>query len=264
MNHPIVSASEVDVTLFVPCYNEEENIVPTLQKIAEACRRVGCSYEVIIIDDGSTDQSVARIRQFLNGPERLHITLIQNPMNMGLAYNFTEAAFLGHGKYYRLVCGDDIEPVETQVAILALMGKADLIIPYPLQVLNKSRFRLRLSSTYTHLVNALSGNRLRYYNGCGLFYRYHVMRWHAYTRGFGFQAWLLTRLLALGYNYTEIGCHYNERRSGKSRALTLKNFLAVAHTLLSIFLGRLTVKRIVNLAGGLGKGSPENQEAKAA
>lgn len=48
---------EIDLTLFVACYNEAENIVATLDAVVAACREVGCTYEIVIIDDASRDRS---------------------------------------------------------------------------------------------------------------------------------------------------------------------------------------------------------------
>jgi hypothetical protein len=159
-------------------------------------------------------------------------------VNAGLVYNFTEAAFLGRGRYYRIVCGDNVEPVATQVAILSKLGQADLVVPYPVAVANKTWSRCLLSRTYTRLVNLVSGHRLRYWNGCALMGRYDVMRWHPRTSGFGFQAQLLNRLLSMGHSFVEVGCSYNERVTGRSKALTWKNLESVTTVLASILLFR--------------------------
>jgi glycosyltransferase involved in cell wall biosynthesis len=238
MEHPLVQMCTLDVTLFVPCYNEEQNIVPTFESIVEACRQVELSYEIIVIDDASSDRSVEVIRAFQDTHPEIPIRLICNPVNMGVAHNFTEAAFWGQGRHYRIVCGDNVESVETQVAILSKLGQADLVVPYPVAVVNKSWSRHMLSRTYTRLVNLVSGHRLRYWNGCALMGRYDVMRWHPRTSGFGFQAQILNRLLSVGRSFVEVGCSYNERPTGRSKALTWKNFESVAAVLTSILLFR--------------------------
>ena len=50
---------DCDLSLFVACYNEEEGIIPTLDTVVAAAREVGITYDVVIIDDCSTDRSVA-------------------------------------------------------------------------------------------------------------------------------------------------------------------------------------------------------------
>ena len=66
------------------------------------------------------------------------------------------------------------------------------------------------------------------------------MRWHSDSRGFGFQADTLCRLIDLGFDYKEIPINAVERRTGKSNALTYRNLLSVAHTLLEIGIRRLS------------------------
>ena len=42
-------------SLVIPAYNEQENVEPLLNRVAAALGQLGASFEVIIVDDGSTD-----------------------------------------------------------------------------------------------------------------------------------------------------------------------------------------------------------------
>ena len=229
------------ITLFVACYNEVENISGTLDVVRAACAEVGISYEVLIIDDASTDGSVEVIRKYLaarpEAPIRLHV----NEKNMGLGENFAEAAFMGTGEYYRLVCGDNVEPVETLVKIFREIGKADIILSYrPDDVVGKAYSRKVISGLYTKIVNFISGYNLHYYNGLPIMKRRDVMRWNPNSHGFGFQADLVTRLLDRKRTYIEVSVIGHERETGKAKAINLRNFCSVAHSLLNIFIRRLS------------------------
>lgn len=224
----------VDVTLFVPCYNEEANIVACLTTTVAACRQVGCTYQVLVFDDGSTDRSVELVRGYQAAHPDAGVELVVNPVNRGLSRNFAEAARVGRGEFIRIVCGDNVEPLATQVAILSRMRTADMVIPYPVRVENKTAARMALSKVYVRLVNAAAGRRLRYWNGCALVRRADVVAHPPNTRGFGFQALLVSKLLSLGRTYVEVGCHYHERVGGQSKAVTLKNLRSVAHVLATI------------------------------
>jgi glycosyltransferase involved in cell wall biosynthesis len=235
---PQVTAA-VDLTIFVACYNEEPNIVATLENLVAAVQEIGCSYEVLVIDDASADGSVAAVRAFQKAHPELPIVLRRNPVNRGLARNFVAAAFLGRGHYFKLVCGDNVETRDTLVRILQRMGQADLVLSYHEKCAGRGWGRRTLSRTYTCLVNMLSGHRLRYYNGLPLYRREHVVRSHSQTTGFGFQADLVTRLLDQGASHLEVLVDARERPHGRSSALTLRNFVAVGHTLLGIGLRRV-------------------------
>ncbi len=146
-----------------------------------------------------------------------------------------------------MICGDNVESRETLLAILSRMGQADLVLPFHDSCPGKSRLRLFLSRTFTRLVNGLNGRTIRYYNGLPLFRREDVLRCPAETAGFGFQAELVSTLLDRGASYEEVRVQVCERSGGSSKALTLRNFRAVAGTLTRIGLRRL--RRVLTRPG---------------
>jgi glycosyltransferase involved in cell wall biosynthesis len=231
----------LDLTIFVSCYNEEAYITSTLKTIRSALTEVGnVAYEIIVVDDCSRDHSAGLVEEYIRTSPDERILLRRNRVNRGLAQNYVDVAFLGKGKYYRLICGDDAEPKDAMVAIFRQIGQADMLIPYYVSSEGKSFSRRLLSNSYSRLVNAISGFRLHYYNGLAVHLRYNVMRWHSNTRGFGFQAEIICILLEQGFTYKEIPVGTIERKKGDSRALTFKNMLSVAHTLIEIMIRRFS------------------------
>lgn len=230
----------IELTLFVSCYNEEAFIENTLNTVVEAMKIVGKTYEIIVIDDCSKDHSVELVETFIAVHPDLNIILRANKKNKGWAQNYIDGAFIGRGKYYRTICGDNSEPVETMVDVLNQLGKADIIVPYYLSAEGKSSWRQFLSKLYTNIINLISGNKIHYYNGLHVHLRHNVMRWHSNTRGFGFQAGMLCMLLDMGFSFIQIPCITIERRGGRGNAVTLKNLRSVTHTMTSILLRRLS------------------------
>ena len=232
--------SPLDLSIVVPCLNEQHHIGPTLDTIVAAMMELPYSYDVVVVDDGSTDDTSQVVENYIAAHPELPIRIVKHATNRGLSTSYVDAAFLGRGTYYRLVCGDNAEPKESMVKVLQHLGKAQMIIPYYDQVEGKSRFRMWLSNSYTTVVNVLSGHRLRYYNGLAVHLRYNVMRWGPYSFGFGFQAELITRLLDEGATYLEVPIQatHREKASG-STAINWRNFLSVGHTLSEIFLRRV-------------------------
>lgn len=234
------AVSSLDLTVVIPCLNEEPHIVPTLNEVVAAMEQLQYTYEILVIDDGSSDRTAERVEEYSHAHPDLPIRLHRNPRNRGLSRSYVDGAFLGRGKYYRMVCGDHTEPAETLVAIFRQLGSADMVIPYHSAVEGKPALRRFFSHLYTNLVNTLSGYRLHYYNGCALHLRYNVMRWGPYSFGFGFQAELITRLLDEAATFVEIPVlASHEEKSGRNSALNLKNFLSVGHTLLEVLLRRV-------------------------
>lgn len=238
---PLLTHS-LDLTIAVPCKNEEANVVGTLETIVSAVTETRCSYEVIVIDDGSTDKTSEVVEQFQRKNPSLPIRLHRNPKNLGLSNTYVNGAFLGRGKYYRHTAGDNAEPKEAMVQVLRMMGKADIIIPFHEQLTGKSVVRVAVSKVYTFLVNLLSGYSIRYYNGCALHLRYNILRWHSYAYGFGFQADLITLLLQQGATYVQVPVRVGHTNKGRGASpFHLRNIVSTGHTLFEIFRRRINI-----------------------
>ncbi len=67
------------LSVIVPAYNEEKRIPDTLHSISTFLEQKGISYEVIVVDDGSSDNTV-QIVEDLSLP---HIRVVKNDKNRG-------------------------------------------------------------------------------------------------------------------------------------------------------------------------------------
>lgn len=228
-----------DLTIMIPCYNEESNIIDTFNTLIPVLLQTALSWEIIVIDDASVDNTRQLIQQYINEHPGCRINLKARKENVGLAQNYIDGAFLARGKYYKLVCSDNAEPKETLEKIFSSLGKADMIIPYHVKTEGRSFFRKVLSKTYTFLVNIIGGYNLKYYNGCALCLTYNALRWHTGYNGFCFQADIITRSLEQGFSYLEVSVISQERKTGTSKALQFKNLFSTAHFFLDLIIRRL-------------------------
>ncbi len=71
--------SKIIVTL--PAYNEEENIATLLETISDNLRTEGLPFEILVVEDGSTDGTMAILRQYQS---KLPLTVYPHPRNQGL------------------------------------------------------------------------------------------------------------------------------------------------------------------------------------
>jgi glycosyltransferase involved in cell wall biosynthesis len=62
-----------ELSIFLPVYNEEANLLPLHASLVRALDGLGRSYEILYIDDGSTDQSLARLRELALLDKRVRV-----------------------------------------------------------------------------------------------------------------------------------------------------------------------------------------------
>ncbi len=76
---------EPKIICIMPCYNAEKTIAKAIESVAS---QNYSNWELIIVDDASTDKSVKVIKKYLNNPK---ITLLQNKTNRGCYYSRNRA-----------------------------------------------------------------------------------------------------------------------------------------------------------------------------
>lgn len=79
----------VELSIVVPLYNEAENIPVLYREISEALRKLGKSYELILIDDGSTDRTPEVLEELCEADERVLVVTFRR--------NFGQTAAMAAG-----------------------------------------------------------------------------------------------------------------------------------------------------------------------
>jgi glycosyltransferase involved in cell wall biosynthesis len=70
-------SERIEISVFLPVYNEQDNIEQLNASLALELENLGRSYEVIYIDDGSTDQSLARLREIAGRDARVRVVSLR-------------------------------------------------------------------------------------------------------------------------------------------------------------------------------------------
>ena len=71
-------------SIVIPAYNEGERLAPTLEKVLAYVHQQGWDAEVIVVNDGSRDNTAAIVREFATKDPLLR--LVENPGNSGKGY----------------------------------------------------------------------------------------------------------------------------------------------------------------------------------
>ncbi len=120
MSHPKLS-------IVIPAYNESSRIEATLARVISCVDSEGWDAEVLVIDDGSKDDTAAIVKRWMNLHPRLH--LIQNPGNRGKGYSVRNGLLQAAGDVVMFTDADLSAPMEEANRLIeALKGGADVAI----------------------------------------------------------------------------------------------------------------------------------------
>ena len=220
------------MSFVVPALNEEDVVEGIIRDIWTRVDALLETYEIILIDDGSTDKT-GTIMDAMS-KELPHVRVLHNPKNIGLGAAYIEGVGEAKLDYIMMLCGDGGLPASNLPAILGKIGEADIVIPYVENLRKiKSPTRFVLSKCYSNLLNIVFGYRIRYYNGLPLHKSALIRSLNITSRGFGFQGEIIIKLLKSGCSYVEVGVLGAEETS-RSDALRFKNLVSVGRTFLHL------------------------------
>jgi len=110
-NHPLVS-------IISPVYNHEKYITDCIESVRN---QTYTDWEMIIINDGSTDNTIKVIESFLKLEDRIHLLDQENVGIFRLSDTYNRGLQVAKGKYIAILEGDDFwerNKLERQVAIM--------------------------------------------------------------------------------------------------------------------------------------------------
>jgi dolichyl-phosphate beta-glucosyltransferase len=114
-------------SIVIPAYNERARILATLKSVVETVRSHHWSAEVIVVNDGSTDETPQLVRDFaLSAPE---VQLMNNPRNCGKGYSVRSGLLHALGEIVMFTDADLSAPInEAERLFQAIANGADIAI----------------------------------------------------------------------------------------------------------------------------------------
>ena len=97
-----------EISLIVPCYNEQESLPVFFNEINKTMKTMGCTYELLFVDDGSSDNTLEILKAASeNDP---HIRYISFSRNFGKESAMYAGFCNAHGKYIAVMDADLQDP----------------------------------------------------------------------------------------------------------------------------------------------------------
>jgi glycosyltransferase involved in cell wall biosynthesis len=215
----------------IPCFNEEDNVGPTVGSVRAAMDRRD-DYEIVLVNDASTDRTLERMQALAVADRRIRV--LDNPTNLGFGGSYKRGASVATATYVMMLPGDDGFPGQSIAEILGHAGEADIIIPIVTNRGARHWFRAFVSKGFTTLLNWTFWLDVGYYNGAVLQRNELLRTIEITTNSFAYQAEALVKLIARGATYKHCYVSIQDRTAGRSSALSLKNQIAVWRTFLHL------------------------------
>lgn len=254
---PIQTPEKVDVSVVIPVFNEDESIPELHNRLSPALLSTGKNYEIIFIDDGSTDgtSDILNSIQFQDS----RVWIIQLRRNFGQAAAFSAGFDLAHGDVIVTLDGDlQNDPADIPMMIQKIEEGYDVVSGWRINRQDTFITRTLPSRMANWLISTVTGVHLHDY-GCTLkAYRREVIT--------GFRLYgEMHRFIpayadSVGANMIEVPVNHHARRYGKTKyglnrtfkvildLFTVKFMLSYAKKPIYLFGGTGIVLIIVSLA----------------
>ena len=107
MAHP---SKPIALSVILPAYNEKDRLPPYLTSIARYLSQRGDSYEIVVVDDGSQDETAQKVRQF--AVEAPAVRLIRLPDNRGKGAAVRAGMLAAQGTLRLMADADGATPIQ--------------------------------------------------------------------------------------------------------------------------------------------------------
>jgi glycosyltransferase involved in cell wall biosynthesis len=204
----------VDLSIVIPLHNEDMNVAPLHQELTHVLASMGVAYEILIIDDGSTDATFSAL-QSIHSADR-HVRVIRFARNFGQTAACAAGFTVARGRLI-VTCDGDLQNDPTDIPrLVAVARDYDVVCGWRKDRKDNYVTRYVPSVLANRLLSAVSGVRLHDI-GCSLkVFRAEVVKPLKLTPGMHRYLPVLASQLGKG-RVTEVVVNHRPRRFGQSK-----------------------------------------------
>jgi len=238
----------MDLSIVIPLYNEEENVEQLYTQLKAALEDIGREYEIIIVDDGSTDGSFDVLKRLHEGDERLKV--IRFRRNFGQTAAFAAGFDRSQGEVVITMDADlQNDPADIPLLLEKIEEGYDVVSGWRLHRQDTFLTRRLPSAIANWLISQVTGVHLHDY-GCSLkAYRREVVK---NVQLYGELHRFIPAIANwMGVSVAEVPVRHYARRFGKSKY----GLSRTARVLLDLLTVRFLLSystRPIHIFGGLG------------
>jgi glycosyltransferase involved in cell wall biosynthesis len=117
-----------DVSIVMPVYNEEQALPMVLKEAADALCDAPYSFEILVVDDASTDASPAILKDFQRDNPELRIHVLRHESNRGIMASFNTLFAAAAGNYVFINGSDGQCATADCVRMMELRDQFDIVV----------------------------------------------------------------------------------------------------------------------------------------
>ncbi|MDY6821682.1 MAG: glycosyltransferase family 2 protein [Deferribacterota bacterium] len=227
------------ISIVIPAYNEEKNISPLIEELEKVLKNIGDNYEVIFVDDGSTDNTLKVIKEVSQRNNK--IKYISFSSNKGQSAALAAGFIYAQGEIIVTMDSDLQNNPWDMIKMLEYYGEYDMVIGWRHKRADDlwKRFGSKVGNITRNLLLGENIND----TGCSL----KIMKAEIIKRikmFNGLHRFLPTLMRLEGAKIKEIKVDHRPRRSGKSK---YGNISRAISGLADIFVVRWMIKRYIKI-----------------
>ena len=217
---PAGSKPSVSLTVFFPCYNEQDNVAKITRQAIAVLGGLAADYEVIIVNDGSSDNTGPVADQLAR--EHARVRVIHHPRNLGYGAALQSGFRAAAKELVFFTDGDAQFDLAELPPLLPLVKEYDIVCGYRMN--RQDNFVRRMNGwLWTKLSNVMFSLHLRDIDCAFKLYKRAVLDdIKMESTGALISTEILARAVRKGYTIIERGVHHYPRTAGKQTGGSLK------------------------------------------
>jgi glycosyltransferase involved in cell wall biosynthesis len=210
----------ISISVFFPCYNEQGNIAHTTQRTIDVLQKLNADYEVIIVDDGSSDAT----SQITDGiaSQNNRVKVVHHPTNLGYGAALQSGFKAATKELVFYTDGDGQFDISELPPLLPLIKQYDIVSCYRLN--RRDNLIRKLNGwAWTKLVSFLFNMKVRDIDCAFKLYKREIFdNIQMSSRGALISAEILARAVRKGYTITQRPVHHYPRTAGVQTGAKLR------------------------------------------
>ena len=240
----------MEVSVIIPMYNEEENVLHTLQEVKNVLRQYS-PFQIIAVDDGSADNTLTLLEQYAS--ENQEVEVLKHPMNLGMGKALVTGFKNAKGKVIVTLDADlSYDPNYIPLLVWKLHEEnADVVIGSQYMHGGKTEgipfIRLFVSKMANRIVGYSMNENISTVTGILRAYRKEVLdSIEIESRGTAINPEILSKAIALDFKIIEVPVTLKGRELGESKVQFRST--TISHLLLTFYERPMILFGFVGLA----------------